>query len=135
MTTSTATRFQRGDQVVFAGVAEHQNPMTILNVPGDRLAWSNCYAVTMDSVFGMGFAPEEELEPAPSYTVEDRAGLEALPFGTVYRDVEGDEIRKSLNGSWYLEGSELPWGMALLEEFLPGVILNPAILNENGVQS
>lgn len=136
MTTATATRFELGDLVVFRDLDdEHQNPMTIIDLPGGDV-WPDCYMVTMpDSVFGIGFAAQDEVVPAPSYTVEDIAGLDALPIGTLYRDVENDEIRKSFDGKWYVVGGELPWGTAMLAEFLPGVILNPAILNEPGVQS
>lgn len=57
-------------------------------------------------------------------TVEDRAGLDALPIGTRYVDVEGDTITKHSDGQWYVEGGEWAWGVALLEEFLPGIVLN-----------
>lgn len=68
-------------------------------------------------------------DPPAWVTVEDRAGLEALPEGTVYMDVEGDVILKHRDGQFYLApGGEWPWGIALLEEFLPGLVLNPEIL-------
>lgn len=61
-------------------------------------------------------------------TVENRATLHALPVGTRYVDIEGDEIVKRDDGQWYMVAMDRPWGVALLEEFLPGLVINPEIL-------
>lgn len=130
-TITTEHRFRLNDEVVFADEEAPRTPLTIIGLPDpERQVWADCYMVhNPHSLFRLGFAREEELKPAFFVTVEDRFALDALPIGTKYRDVEGDVIHKHSDGEWYLvEGRGFPWGVGLLEEFLPGVLLNPEIL-------
>ncbi|MDH6462089.1 hypothetical protein M2302_002264 [Micromonospora sp. A200] len=60
------------------------------------------------------------------YTVEDEAGLNALPIGTQLKDIEGDVYLKLEDGSF--EADSFTMSSWALESYLPGEILNPEIL-------
>lgn len=63
-----------------------------------------------------------------TYTVEDQAGLDALPVGTLVYDRDGDEWEREWDG-WRPLWIDVAAGYGL-HNYLPAVVQNPEILGE-----
>lgn len=62
-------------------------------------------------------------------TVEDKAGLEALPVGAWISDSVGDHFVRQPHG-FVLRNGVSPWLEEELEQWLPAEVINPEILGE-----